>query len=102
RSVDRARIVGKSRVGFGYLAGYRRIDIGRGLDRFDHHRRIALAERLADLRKLDEDDVAELFLCVFGDSDRGDAAIDLEPLVVFREIAFAHGSLSLVITMRGK
>jgi hypothetical protein len=39
--------------------------------------------------KLDEDEVAELFLRVVGDADGGDAALDADPFVVFGEIGVA-------------
>ena len=48
-------------------------------------------------RQFDEDDVAQLLLGEIGDADRRLAALDLEPLVIFRvlQIARIHQSLSV-------
>src|SRR6266404_6204991 len=65
-----------------YFAGDRRVDIGGGLDGFDHRGGFRLLQAAADLRQLDEYDVAELRLRIVGYPDGGDVALDTEPFVV--------------------
>ena len=68
-----------------HLAADRRVDLARGLHALDHAGLGALGDGGADLRQLDEDDVAELRLGVVGDADRGGIAVDPHPLVVLGE-----------------
>ena len=56
------------------LAGGRGEHVARRLDAFDHRRGLALLELRADLRQIDEHDVAELLLRMFADADGGDIA----------------------------
>ena len=54
------------------LAAHRRVELRHGLHRFDGAEHVVLRERRADLRQLDEHDVAELALRVVGDADGDD------------------------------
>jgi hypothetical protein len=64
------------------LAARGRIDVARRLDRFYNRRIAALLDLAADLRQLDIDDVAELLLCMLGDPDGRNVAVEPDPFVV--------------------
>ena len=64
------------------LAGERREEIGDRLDRLHHAERLHPRDLGADLRELDEDDVAELLLGERRDADPRPVALDLGPLVL--------------------
>ena len=64
------------------LAAERREQVAHGLDRFDHPERRELLDRPADVRQLDEDDVAQLVGRVLGDPDGGGVAVEADPLVI--------------------
>src|SRR5690606_38945867 len=85
--VDQRRVVLDRGIALGDRAADRRVDVARGLDRFDHRRLLAFGEYGTRLGDLDEDDVAELRLCVVGDADGGGVAVDLDPFVLLGEIA---------------
>lgn len=57
------------------LAADRSVDIGRALDRLDGADGVASLDYLADLGKLDKDDVAQRLGGVFRDSDNGGLTI---------------------------
>ena len=73
---------GERLVDLEHFARDRRVDVGGGLDRFDHGGGFRLLQAAADLGQFDEHDVAELRLRVIGDADGGDIALDAEPFVV--------------------
>ena len=59
------------RVHLDHLAAHRRVQLRDRLDRLDRAEDVPLAERLADVRQFEVDDVAQLFLRVVGDADVG-------------------------------
>jgi hypothetical protein len=72
------------------LARNRRVDLARGLRRFDDRRLLALFDSPAELGQFDIDDIAQLRLRVIGDADHGDVALLPHPFMVFREANRAH------------
>src|SRR6185312_12376389 len=84
RRVDECRFLVEAVIDRDDFARQRRIQLGDGLHRFDGAEHVVLVERRADLRQLDEHDVAELTLRVVGDADRHHAvAGGLHVFVVF-------------------
>src|SRR5581483_6597953 len=69
RRVDERRLLIQTVVHFDDLAAERRIELRDGLYGFDGAKDVMLAEIRADLRELDEDDVAELALGVVRNAD---------------------------------
>ena len=69
------------------------------LDAFDHHDLVALGDPRLDLGQFDEHHVAQLGRGVFGDADRDDVAIGVQPLVIFGCISW--GGLLLVECLAG-
>src|SRR5258706_2399530 len=73
---------GELAVGRGDLPGYRRVDVGCGLHRFDHADRLARGDLAPGLGRLDEHDVAELLLRMVGDADaHGAVGLAARPFV---------------------
>jgi len=64
------------------LAGYRRIQIRRGLDGFDHTELFARLDVIAHFGELDIHDVAQLVLGKGGDADDEVLALRFDPLVL--------------------
>jgi len=83
--IDQSRLGGERVIDLDYFARDWRVDVGGGLDGFDHRGGFRLLQAAADLRQFDEHDVAELRLRVIGDADGGDVALDGEPFVVVGE-----------------
>src|SRR5207249_3867688 len=98
--VDLLRRVGERLVDLDDLARERRDDIGDRLHRLDLGVRLILADRLADLRRVEEHDLAELVLGVPGDAEGGRVALDARPVVlgvvleIVRVAALGHGQVS--------
>src|SRR5204863_1846672 len=82
--VHRLRLLRELGVGLDDLAGDGREEVGNRLDRLDDAEGLARRHLGADLRQLDEDDVAELLLGVRGDADAHAVALLLRPLVLAR------------------
>ena len=80
--IHHRRFRGERLVDFEHVARDRRVDVRCRLDGFDHGGSLGLFQAAADLGQFDENDVAELRLCVIGDTDGGDIALDAEPFVV--------------------
>ena len=77
-AVHQRRIADDRRIDLDDLAGNRRVNLRRDLNRFDDRRRRALLEGRAGRRKLDKDHIPELLLRVLRDADGCDIAIDCE------------------------
>src|SRR5262249_51231673 len=79
------------------LARHRRVDVGSGLHRFDDAHRFARVHLASHRGRLDENDVAQLFLRVVGDADgeRG-VAFAADPLVRFGVAQLLRGLHALV------
>jgi hypothetical protein len=60
----------------------RRVDVRGRLDRFHNCRLASAGQMAAGIGHLDENHVAELALREIGDSDRGDIAVDPDPLML--------------------
>ena len=75
--IDQLRRGRNGGIDFDHRAGDRRVDVGGGLDRFDHGGFLFGGERLADVWQFDENEVAEQFLRVVGDPD-GDRAVSFD------------------------
>src|SRR5581483_3629688 len=74
--------IDKRGLGLEHLVRDRRIDVGGGLDRFDHRCGFGLLQVAADLGQLDKHDITELRLGIIGDPDGCDIALDAEPFVI--------------------
>src|SRR5206468_4110263 len=69
-------------VALGDFSGDGRIDVRGRLNRLDDAERLVLRDRIADLRQLDVNDLAELMLREVRDADRRLVALDQHPLVL--------------------
>src|SRR3546814_5252830 len=80
-AVDQRRVLLKLAIALGHDAVDRRIDVARGLDRFDPRRVPAPDQFGAALGNFDKDDIAKLTLRKVGDPDRRDIALDVDPFM---------------------
>jgi len=78
---------GKILVCLRYRAGRGRVQIRHCFHGFNGTKRLTRRDFCAYFGQLDEDDIAQLFLRVIGDSDRTRASIHLNPFVLFRVFA---------------
>ena len=79
--------VARAIVRLGDGAGSRGVQVRYRFHRFNRTECLAGGKFRADLRQLDEDDIAQLLLRVIGDSDRTGSSIHLNPFVLFRIFA---------------
>src|SRR5260370_39335818 len=83
-SIDFLGRVLKCSIGFDLFAGSRRINLADSLDRLHSAEGLSGFDFRPRLGQLDEDHVAEFMLCVIGDSDRRESALDIDPFMFFR------------------
>src|SRR5216683_1778651 len=82
--IDFLRRIVQFAVCFNHLPRGRRIDLADSLDRLYGAKGLSSFDFRPRFGQLDEDHVAEFMLCVIGDSDRRESALDIDPFMLFR------------------
>jgi hypothetical protein len=90
--VDPLGTLDQRAVDLGHFPAHRTEQLGHGFHGLDRAEDVALLQRPTDLRQLEVDDVAQLFLRILGDADARVGAVEANPLVVFRvlQIRWIH------------
>src|SRR5882757_8808860 len=88
--IEQFRFAGQRLVVSDDLSRQRTVDIGCGLDGFNHRASLARLQRAADIGYLDEDQIAKRALRMISDADLDRAILRLaHPLVAFRVLQIA-------------
>src|SRR5262249_13213057 len=98
--VEELGVLDQRLVGLDHLARDRRVELGDSLHGVDRAELVAALEPRADGGELHLGDLAELLLCVGGDSDADPLALEARPLVFLRVeqivgyVVVGHGCLA--------
>ncbi len=97
-TVERLGRIAQRCVDFDHLASNRRVDIRSSLDRLHNTSGVSGSKHFADFRQLDEDHIAQRFLCVVRDADgHGAICFNTCPFMTFGETQLGGNIAHLVI-----